>query len=72
MEVIRHGQKKAEKRNFICWECDCEYVALQSECRYQDGEWQGDCGYVCRCPDCGAENMGTSVEAYVMRKKVRG
>ena len=68
MRILKHGKSVDEERYFICWRCRCEYVALQSECTWEDGPQYG-CGYVLACPDCGKENMGMVKDAYMYSKR---
>jgi hypothetical protein len=52
MKILKHGNSKPRK--FICWRCDCEFIAEVSEY-----EAEMVCGepllYIAFCPECGAE-----------------
>ena len=55
MRIIREGNKAKLDPMFYfhCNRCDCEFEALKSECKYVDGYYACDSGYVYSCPTCG-------------------
>ena len=55
MRIIKEGKKAKLDPTlyFHCNHCDCEFEALASECKYVDGLYAYDSGYVYVCPTCG-------------------
>ena len=54
MRIIKEGKKAKLDPTlyFHCNHCDCEFEALTSECKYVDGLYAYDSGYVYVCPAC--------------------
>ena len=53
MRIIKEGNKAKLDPMFYfhCIRCDCEFEALESECKYVDFDYDG--GYTYKCPTCG-------------------
>lgn len=58
MKILKHGNLKPMK--FICWHCDCEFVADVSEYRTTMSNgivlW-----HISYCPECNAETTDSEV-----------
>jgi hypothetical protein len=52
MKIIKHGNLKPRK--FVCWHCDCEFVAKVNEYSTTTCNGVALCHYA-DCPECGSE-----------------
>ena len=56
MEIIRHGndRKSNDLKRFVCSNCECEFIADNTEYSKCDLEYDGSEEYIANCPECGA------------------
>ena len=54
MDIIKHvnGNKLHDPKKFICSNCECEFIADNTEYTTRQCDYDGSEEYIINCPEC--------------------